>query len=78
MAQIESISKTGDMPANLHSQEKKSVARLLKENPYMGGVALVGLTSASQVALLPKMLTVLSLHRLVASSSATIKEWSLV
>ena len=44
MAQIESISKAGDMPTTLHSQEKKGIARLLKENPYMGGVALVGIT----------------------------------
>lgn len=43
MAQIESVSKMGDAPANLHTDEKKSVTQLLKENPYMGGVAMVSL-----------------------------------
>jgi hypothetical protein len=42
MAQIESISKMAAVPLTLHAVEKKGVARLLKENPYMGGVAMVG------------------------------------
>lgn len=45
MAQFESVSKMGDRSVTLHSSEKKSVARLLKDNPYMGGVAIVSLCS---------------------------------
>jgi hypothetical protein len=51
MAHIESVSKMGDAPLTLHAVEKKGVARLLKENPYMGGVAVVGI--AYYLSLLP-------------------------
>jgi hypothetical protein len=43
MARIESIPKMGDAPLTLHNVENKRVAQLLRENPYMGGVALVSL-----------------------------------
>lgn len=43
MAQIESATKMEGAAATLHAEEKKGVVRLLKDNPYMGGVAIVSL-----------------------------------
>ena len=41
MAQIESVAKIGGGPVTLHSEEKGGIVRLLRDNPYMGGVAIV-------------------------------------
>lgn len=41
MAQVEKVSHTGENPLVLSPNANKSVAKLLKENPYVAGVAVV-------------------------------------
>jgi hypothetical protein len=69
MAQIESVAKMGDAPLTLHAIEKKGIARLLKENPYMGGVAMVGITPCPSL---------LSLRMMLNSLSVRVARWFLV
>lgn len=45
MAEVEKIPDVGERPAILAPQTNKGVARLLKENPYVAGVAVVSATS---------------------------------
>ena len=46
MAQLEKVPHTGENPLILSPNAKKSVAKLLKENPYVAGVAVVSATIA--------------------------------
>lgn len=43
MAQVEKVSHIGENPLVLSPNANKSVAKLLKENPYVAGVAVVSL-----------------------------------
>jgi hypothetical protein len=62
MAQIESVAKMGDAPLTLHAIEKKGITRLFRENPYMGGVAMVGITHCLSLLSLRVMLNSLSVR----------------
>ena len=46
MAQVEKAPHIGENPLALSSNANKSVAKLLKENPYVAGVAVVSVTRA--------------------------------
>ena len=46
MAQLEKVPHTGENPLILSPNANKSVAKLLKENPYVAGVAVVSATIA--------------------------------
>jgi len=47
MAQVEKIPDVGESLAVLPTHTNKSVARLLRENPYVAGVAVVSITRES-------------------------------
>ena len=47
MAQVEKVSHIGENPLVLSPNANKSVAKLLKENPYVAGVAVVSAIRSS-------------------------------